>query len=63
MSVRKCPLQFVKVKEIHDDACKIQGSVVICQYSERPVAKGVQVDAIYPLGSAKYQGQTCWSAH
>jgi len=21
------------------------------------------VDAMYPLGSAKYQGQTYWSAH
>jgi len=59
MSIQKCPLQFVKVKVIHDNACKIQGSVIICQESERPVAKGVQVDAMYTLGSAKYQGQTC----
>lgn len=63
MSVQKCPLQFVKVKEIHDNACNIQRYVIICQDSERPVTKGVQVNAMCPLGSAKYQGQTCWSAH
>jgi hypothetical protein len=33
--------------------------VIMCQDSERAVAKGMQVDAMYPLGSAKYQGQTC----